>query len=104
MNTSIGHVGRQAGGADSLGEPHAAEDFHGAGVAALHLGQQLRRLLRSISVQRTPRRPRSIASVSPTGPAPTINTSVSIQALSYGGKARYCDGARHSTAHWAGQP
>ncbi len=36
---------RQAGGADAVGEPHAAEDFHGPGVAALHLGQELRRLL-----------------------------------------------------------
>src|SRR5437660_12045908 len=32
----------------------------------------------SISRQRTPRRPRSTASVSPTGPAPTMRTCVSI--------------------------
>ena len=36
---------RQAGGADAVGEPHAAVDFHGAGVAPLHLGQELRGLL-----------------------------------------------------------
>jgi hypothetical protein len=39
------HVRRQAGGAEPLGQPHAAEDFHGARVAALHLGQPLRRVL-----------------------------------------------------------
>src|SRR4029079_12910195 len=32
----------------------------------------------SINVQRAPRRPRSMASVNPTGPAPTIRTSVVI--------------------------
>src|SRR5579864_7386045 len=32
----------------------------------------------SIRTQRTPRLPRSMASVSPTGPAPTIRTSLSI--------------------------
>src|SRR6185503_6592768 len=36
----------------------------------------------SISVQRMPRRPRSSASVSPTGPAPTMRTSVSISPAS----------------------
>ncbi len=36
---------RQAGGADAVGKSHAAEDFHGPRVAALHLGQELRRLL-----------------------------------------------------------
>src|SRR5688572_5407784 len=41
------------------------------------LGRWLALALRSISVQRTPRRPRSRASVSPTGPAPTISTWVS---------------------------
>ena len=35
----------------------------------------------SISVQRTPRLPRSMASVSPTGPAPTMSTCVSIHIL-----------------------
>jgi hypothetical protein len=35
---------REAGGADALGKAHAAEYFHGAGIAALHLGQELRRL------------------------------------------------------------
>ena len=45
MNTSIGQSRRQAGGADAVGKPHAAEDFHGAGVAPLHLGQELRCLL-----------------------------------------------------------
>ncbi len=35
----------------------------------------------SMSVQRTPRKPRSTASVSPTGPAPTMRTWVSILAL-----------------------
>src|SRR6266702_2344520 len=34
----------------------------------------------STSVQRTPRRPRSSASVRPTGPAPTMRTSVSMRA------------------------
>ena len=37
--------GRQAGGADAVGEPHATVDFHGAGVAPFHLGQELRGLL-----------------------------------------------------------
>jgi hypothetical protein len=36
---------RQAGRADALGKAHAAEHFHGPGIAALHLGQELRRLL-----------------------------------------------------------
>ena len=38
-------VRREAGGADALGKAHPAEHFHGAGIAALHLGQELRRLL-----------------------------------------------------------
>src|SRR2546425_6503083 len=41
------------------------------------LGRNCGASLRSISVQRTPFWPRSMASVSPTGPAPTIKTSVS---------------------------
>ena len=45
MNTSIGTSRRQPGGADFLGEPHAPVDFHGARVAALHLRQELRRVL-----------------------------------------------------------
>jgi hypothetical protein len=40
-----GNVGREAGGAHFLGEPHAPVDLHGARVAALHLGKELRRLL-----------------------------------------------------------
>ena len=39
------HVGAQAGRAHLRGEAHAAEDLHGARVAALHLGQELRRVL-----------------------------------------------------------
>ena len=35
----------KAGGADLLRDAHAAVDFHGAGVAALHLRQKLRRRL-----------------------------------------------------------
>src|SRR5712692_4119437 len=35
-------MGRQAGGTDAVCEPHAAEDFHGAGIAPLHLGKELR--------------------------------------------------------------
>src|SRR6266849_5529199 len=38
-------MGRQAGGTDAVCEPHAAEDFHGAGIAPLHLGKKLRRFL-----------------------------------------------------------
>src|SRR5258707_4145623 len=38
-------MGRQSGGTDAVCEPHAAEDFHGAGIAALHLGKELRRFL-----------------------------------------------------------
>ena len=37
------HVARKAGVADFLHDAEAAVDFHGAGVAALHLGQELRR-------------------------------------------------------------
>jgi hypothetical protein len=44
-------------------------------------GRNCGALFRSISVQRTPRRPSSTASTSPTGPAPTIKTSVSIGSL-----------------------
>ena len=36
------HVRRQAGGAHFRREAHAAEDLHGARVAALHLRQELR--------------------------------------------------------------
>src|SRR5438445_372816 len=39
------HVAVQPGGADLPGETHAPEDFHRAGVAALHLGKELRRFL-----------------------------------------------------------
>src|SRR5581483_5559534 len=42
------------------------------------LGHMCGSLFCSTSVQRTPRRPSSMASVSPTGPAPTIRTSVSM--------------------------
>src|SRR6266849_10329024 len=38
-------MGRQAGGTDAVREPHAAENFHGAGIAPLHLGKELRRFL-----------------------------------------------------------
>src|SRR5713101_9728860 len=38
-------MGRQAGGTDAICEPHASEDFHGAGIASLHLGKELRRFL-----------------------------------------------------------
>src|SRR5215831_16117217 len=38
-------MGRQAGATDAICEPHAPEDFHGAGVAPLHLGKELRRFL-----------------------------------------------------------
>src|SRR3569832_2815803 len=41
------------------------------------LGRNAGASLRSISVQRMPRLPRSMASVSPTGPAPTMTTSES---------------------------
>src|SRR4051812_41755893 len=40
------------------------------------LGKRLCVWLRSTSVHRTPRRPRSSARVRPTGPAPTMSTSV----------------------------
>src|SRR5439155_16603794 len=40
------------------------------------LGSRIESALRSTSRQRTPRRPRLSASVRPTGPAPTIRTSV----------------------------
>jgi hypothetical protein len=36
---------RQAGGAHRIREPHAAVDFHGAGVAPLHFRKECRRLL-----------------------------------------------------------
>jgi hypothetical protein len=36
------HIGGQAGGAHLRREAHAAEDLHGARVAALHLRQELR--------------------------------------------------------------
>ena len=39
------HVGRQADGADAVGQPHAPIDFHGARVGALHLRQEQRRFL-----------------------------------------------------------
>src|SRR5256885_5506701 len=39
------HIAVQPGSADLPGEPHAPEDFHRAGVAALHLGEELRRFL-----------------------------------------------------------
>ncbi len=39
------HIRAQPGRADLCGEPHAAEDFHAAGVAALHLRKELRREL-----------------------------------------------------------
>ena len=35
----------QAGGADFVGEPHAAVDFHGTRIDALHLRQKRRPLL-----------------------------------------------------------
>src|SRR5713101_3993221 len=38
-------MGRQAGGTDAICERHASEDFHGAGIASLHLGKELRRFL-----------------------------------------------------------
>src|SRR5262249_61910410 len=38
-------MGWQTGGADAVCEPHAAEDFHRAGIASLHLGKELRRFL-----------------------------------------------------------
>src|SRR5436190_8169681 len=38
-------VAVQPGRADLAGETHAPEDFHRAGVAALHLGEELRRFL-----------------------------------------------------------
>src|SRR5258708_25617020 len=41
-------------------------------------GSNAGRAFCSISMQRTPRLPRSMASVSPVGPAPTIRTSLSI--------------------------
>src|SRR5688500_7996902 len=44
--------------------------------------------LRSISVQRTPFWPRSMASVSPTGPAPTMRTSVSYKRADYNQRMR----------------
>ncbi len=36
---------RKSGGADPFGQAHAAVDLHGPRVAALHLGQELGRLL-----------------------------------------------------------
>src|SRR5262252_1647147 len=36
---------RQPRGTDAVREPHAAEDFHGAGIAPFHLGKELRRFL-----------------------------------------------------------
>ena len=39
------HVAAQAGSADLLGEPHAPVHLHGAGVDALHLRQERRRVL-----------------------------------------------------------
>ena len=51
-------------------------------VRALHrsiFGRNSGAGLFSIKAQRTPRRPRSMASVSPTGPAPTTRTSVFIE-------------------------
>ena len=39
-----GHVARKSGVADFLRDADAAIDFHGAGVAPLHLGQKLRRV------------------------------------------------------------
>ena len=54
--------------------------------------------LRSISVQRTPRRPRSSARVSPTGPAPTIRTWVSMRGgnPSQTRQSAICFGSSHS--------
>src|SRR5580704_7308814 len=49
----------------------------------------------SIRVQRTPRLPRSMASVSPVGPAPTIRTSLSI--------ALYSKNRRSSRRQQSGQ-
>ena len=64
------HVAEAAGRAYFLGQPHAAEDLHGARVAALHLGPLPagRRCARRACTV-TPRRARSIARVRPTGPA-----------------------------------
>ena len=45
MNTSIGTSAGRPAARNLLGEAHAAEDFHGARVAALHLRQALRRVL-----------------------------------------------------------
>ena len=39
------HVGRQSGGADAVGQPHAPIDFHGTRIGALHLRQEQRRFL-----------------------------------------------------------
>ena len=36
------HIRTQTGGAHARGDPHAAEDLHGARVATLHLRQELR--------------------------------------------------------------
>ena len=44
MNTTM-RASRKAGITNFLRQPHAAVDFHGAGVAPLHLGQKLRRVL-----------------------------------------------------------
>jgi hypothetical protein len=40
-----GTVGGKPGSANLFRNPHAPVDFHGAGIAALHLGKELRRLL-----------------------------------------------------------
>jgi len=58
MNTSIGQS-RQTGGAHLVRDAHAPVDFPCCGRCSAPSWQELRRLLCSISVQRTPRRPGS---------------------------------------------
>ena len=70
-------AGGCSGATDFLGNSHAPVDFHCATVGVLHLRQELRFLLLLDQMTAEPRWPRSIASVNPTGPAPTIRTSVS---------------------------
>ena len=45
MKMSIGQCGGKAGGANLLHDAHAPVNLHGAGVATLHLGKKLRRVL-----------------------------------------------------------
>ncbi len=81
MNTSIGTSAGRPAARTSAARPMRRKISMVRALQRSIFGRNCGSGLRSISVQRTLRRPSSTASTSPTGPAPTIKTSVSIGSL-----------------------